>query len=211
MTRHQHLNGMRLGISMCEPHLCPCCGNQLESRGIHGLSRRHSAARISRHNMANDIVWRAMQRTRIPTAKEPPGLLRSDNKRPYDITIVPWKLGKCLAWGVIMPDACVLSHLPTTATNAGHASDKSAVFKTQKYQNILQTHLFIPIAIKAAGVWNIQSREFIKEIGKRITTVTGEVRETSYIFQQISVAIQRGNMLPFIGSFTTDTDYKLKQ
>ena len=67
---------------------------------------------------------------------------------------------------------------------------------------MLQTHLFTPIAIETAGVWNSQARELIKELGKRTTTVTGKVRETSYIFQQISVAIQTGNMLSFIGSFT---------
>ena len=44
----------------------------------------------------------------------------------------------------------------------------------------------------------------IKELGIRITTVTGEIKETSYIFQQISVTIQRGNMMSFIGSFNTD-------
>ena len=32
------------------------------------------------------------------------------------------------------------------------------------------------------------------------------IGEVSYIFRQISVAIQRGSMLSFIGSFTTDTD-----
>ena len=105
-----------------------------------------------------------------------------------------------------MPDTYAKSHLPTTATNVGKAADKSAVCKTQKYQSILQTHLFTPIAIETAGVWNRQAREFIKELGKRITTVIGEIKETSYIFQQVSVAIQRGNMLSFIGLFTTDTD-----
>ena len=105
-----------------------------------------------------------------------------------------------------MPDTYAQSHLPTTATNVGHAADKSAVSKTKKYQSILQTHLFTPIAIETAGVWTRQAREFITELGKRITTVTGEIKETSYIFQQVSVAIQRGNMLSFIGSFITDTD-----
>ena len=102
-------------------------------------------------------------------------------------------------------DTYAQSHLPTTATNAGHAADKSVVSKTQKYQSIWQTHLFTPIAIEAAGVWNSQASEFIKVLGKRITTVTEEVRETNYIIQQISVKIQIGNMLSFIGSFTTDT------
>ena len=105
-----------------------------------------------------------------------------------------------------MTDTYAQSHLPTTATNVEHAADKSAVSKTQKYQNILQTHLFTPIAIETADVWNSQAREFITELGKRIATVTEEIKETSYIFQQVSVAIQRGNRLSFIGSFTTDTD-----
>ena len=155
---------MRLGINICEPHLCPC-GKQVKSRGIHCLSCRHSAERISRHNMVNDIICRAMQRAKIPAAKEPPGLLRSDNKHPDGATLIPWKQGKCLAWGVTTPDTYAQSHLPTTATNVGHVADKSAVTKTQKYQSILQTHLFTPIAIETAGVWNSQAREFITELG----------------------------------------------
>ena len=197
--------GMRLGINICEPHLCPC-GKQVESRRIQGLSCRHSAARISRHNMVNDIIWRAMQRAKIPAAKKPPGLLRSDNKRSDGVMLIPWKQGKCLAWvrQCLIP---MRNHIcQHTATNVGHAADKSAVSKSQKYQSIMRTHLFTPIAIETAGVWNSQAREFIKELGKRITTVSGKIKETSYIFQQVSVAIQRDNMLSFIGSFTTDTD-----
>ena len=197
---------MRLGISICEPQLCPC-GNQVESRGIHGLWCRHSAAGISRHNMVNDIVCRAMQRAKIPAKKEPPGLLRSDNKRSDGVTLISWKQGKCLAWDVTMPDTYAQSHLPTTATNAGHAADKSAVSKTQKYQSILaDPPVHTDCNRNSWRIWNSQAREFIKELGKRITTVTGETKETSYIFQQVSVAIQRGNMLSFIGSFTTDPD-----
>ena len=146
-----------------------------------------------------------MPRAKIQAVKEPPGLLRSDNKRPDGVTLTAWKQGKCLAWDVTMPDTYAQSHLPATATNVGHAADKSAVSKTQKYQSILQTHLFTPIAIVTAGVWNNQAREFIKELG-RITTVNEEIKETSYIFQQVSVENQRSNMLSFIGSLTTDTD-----
>ena len=52
---------------------------------------------------------------------------------------------KCLAWDVTMPDNYAQSHLPTSATNVGHAADKSAISKTQKYQSIWQTHLFTSI------------------------------------------------------------------
>ena len=102
--------GRRLGIIICEPHLCPC-GKHVKSRGIHGLSCRHSAARISRRNMVNDISLIAMQRATIPAEKEPPGLLRSDNKRPDGVMLIPSKQGKCLAWDVTMPDTYAQSHL----------------------------------------------------------------------------------------------------
>ena len=44
-------------------------------------------------------------------------------------------------------NACHLCAItsPTTATNVAYAADKSAVSKTQKYQSILQTHLFTSI------------------------------------------------------------------
>ena len=35
--------------------------------------------------------------------------------------------------------------------------------------------------------------EFINELWKRITAVTKEPRETQYLFQRMSVAMQRGN------------------
>ena len=125
---------MRLGINICEPHFCPC-GKEVESRGIHGLSCRHSAARISRHNMVNDIIWRAMQRAKIPAAKEPSGLLRSDNKRPDGVALIPWKQGKCLAWDVTMPDTYGQSHLPTTATtyDTQHARQPSPKLKIPEH------------------------------------------------------------------------------
>ena len=80
--------GTKLGISICEPHIFPC-GKQVESSDIHGLSCHHSVARVRRHNMVNDVVCRTMQRAKIPAATEPPGILRSDNKRPDGGTLIP--------------------------------------------------------------------------------------------------------------------------
>ena len=69
-----------------------------------------------------------------------------------------------------------------------------------------ETSLFTPIAIETSGVWNSEASEFIEEREKRIIAVTGDIRENSHIFQQISVAIQRGNMRSFAGSFTTEDE-----
>ena len=50
--------GLRLGVNLCAPHNCPC-GAAVDALGIHGLSCRRSAGRTSRHNMLNDIIFRA--------------------------------------------------------------------------------------------------------------------------------------------------------
>ena len=82
------------------------------------------------------------------------------------------------------------------------------IIVTQKYDDIAQTHISTPIAKETTGSMKHQARELITEVGRRITEITGEVKESIYLFQQVSVAIQRGDMLCFTGSFVTeDTSY----
>ena len=42
--------------------------------------------------------------------------------------------------------------------------------------------------------------KFIKEIGSRMAQENGEKRSTSYLFQSISIATQRGNAASVIGT-----------
>jgi len=42
--------------------------------------------------------------------------------------------------------------------------------------------------------------ELIQEIGRRITTVTEDTKETTFLFQRLSVALQRGNAVSFHGT-----------
>ena len=103
-----------------------------------------------------------------------------------------------------MRDTFAASHLTTTSSQYGSAANSSAMSKTQMYANIAQTYIFTPIAIETTGAMNHQASELITQIGRRITEVTGEVKESIYLFQQVSVALQRGNMLCFTGSFVTE-------
>ena len=57
--------GLRLGVNLGAPHSCPC-GALVDALGIHGLSCRRSAGRTSRHNMLNDIIFRACIRSGVP-------------------------------------------------------------------------------------------------------------------------------------------------
>ena len=44
----------------------------------------------------------------------------------------------------------------------------------------------------------------IQELGRRMTSVTGDTREVTYLFQRMSVALQRGNAVSSHSTFTTE-------
>ena len=79
--------GLHLGTSLCEPHQCPC-GKQVDARGTHGLSCKRGAGRSIRHHKLNDIIHRALTRASTPSVLEPPGLSRTDGKRPDWLTLI---------------------------------------------------------------------------------------------------------------------------
>ena len=76
--------------------------------------------------------------------------------------------------------------------------------KTLKYQDLNATHIFYHISIETAGSWDDQAVELIEEIGRRSAQETDDPKDTTYLFQRISVAIQRGNALAFFNTFDTD-------
>jgi len=63
------------------------------------------------------------------------------------------------------------------------------------------SHLFLPVAIEMAGTWNQMAVELVQEIGKRITMITEDTRETAFLFQRLSIALQRGNVVSFLSTF----------
>ena len=199
--------GLRLGANLCAPHIC-VCGASVNALGTHGLACKKSAGRHPRHGILNDIIWRGMQRAQIPSSKEPVGLFRSDGKRPDGVSLIPWALGRCLTWDVTSPDTLAPSHLATTAIHAGSAAEKAAVAKIRKYTSLLSTHIFLPLAFETLGAWGTQATSFISELGRRLSAITGDVRETSYLRQRLSVAIQRGNAIACRGTMSGAWDQK---
>jgi len=47
---------------------------------------------------------------------------------------------------------------------------------------------------------------FLSELGHRLTSVTGDSRETMYLFQRVSLAIQRYNAVAFKDTFLVPTE-----
>jgi len=66
---------------------------------------------------------------------------------------------------------------------SGAADDKAA------------STVFVPVAIETAGTWNHLAAELSQELGR---TIKG------FLFQRMSVALQRGNAVSFRSTFTTE-------
>ena len=97
--------------------------------------------------MIDDLIWRAIKRAKIPTRKEPTGLIMQNGKLPDGATLIAWSKGKALAWDVTIADTYTASHLQSTALEAGRAAIHAAEMNCTKYRELDAIHIFVPIAI----------------------------------------------------------------
>ena len=181
------------------PFSCSC-GKQVDARGAHGLSCIKSAGRQSRHALVNDTMLRAFCKAGIPVTREPSGLIPSSSLRPDGCSIIPWSQGKCIAWDVTCPDTLAASSVSGSAITAGHAAEHASNAKRMKYQQLQSSHYFAPIAIETLGAINEEAIELLNALGSRIIAKTGDSRERMFLYQQLSMAVQRGNIACFTGS-----------
>ena len=101
-----------------------------------------------------------------------------------------------------VPDTYADAHVVNTAREAGAAANDAATNKNTKYSQLSNTHLFVPVAIETGGTWHHQAVELVQEIGRRTSNITGDARESTFLFQHLSVALQRGNAVSFQNTFT---------
>ena len=85
------------------------------------------------------------------------------------------------------------SYVDRAATDAGTVADMTATRKTEKYSTLSSAYRFEPIAVENLGVFSSTTLNFISELGRRICVHTRDARETSYLFQRISIMRHRFN------------------
>jgi len=51
------------------------------------------------------------------------------------------------------------------------------------------------IAVETLGGFNTSARHLLDDLGRRISENTGEARETSFLYQRISILVQRFNVV----------------
>lgn len=64
---------------------------------------------------------------------------------------------------------------------------------------------FVPVAVETGGPWCSEAKTFIKNLGRRLRERGLGPRFGSYLVQQISLAVQRGNAASIFGTFAPGT------
>ena len=71
--------------------------------------------------------------------------------------------------------------------------------KVEKYSNLSDNYHFVPVGVETYGIYGPQGIKLVKQIGKKIQEATGEKLSTFFLFQSISMAIQKGNAVCIMG------------
>ena len=147
----------------------------------------------------NDIINRALGSAQVSSTRELLGMSREDGKQPDGQTLVPWKEGMCMTWDYTCRDTLALSNVDLCTESAGKAAERAEKDKISKYAGLTNEFIFIPVANETFGAWAPDSLKFIVEVGSRITAINGDKNSTYYLFQRISMATQRGNIISIKG------------
>ncbi|KAJ4445708.1 hypothetical protein ANN_12393 [Periplaneta americana] len=180
----------------------------VNSYGHHALSFVMSKGRLSRHSSLNDIIKRALTSSGVPSILEPSGISRSDGKRPDDLTLVQWRVGKSLIWDSTCVDTLAPSHLSSTSKTPGCVAESAAVIRHHKYKHIADNYIFVPFAAETFGSWRSEAKALISTIGRSLVQLSGDPRSSQYLRQRIGTAIQRGNATSILASFPEGTWFR---
>ena len=71
---------------------------------------------------------------------------------------------------------------------------------------VIGSYVFQPIALETSGPISESAVQFLNDLGRKITSVSAEVTEAQFLFQRLSIALQRFNAILLHESFGSDVD-----
>ena len=116
------------------------------------------------------------------------------------MSTLPWRRGKSLVWDFTCPDTLAASHVQETSSRPGAAAISAEHFKSNKYADLTPSYDVVPIAIETLGSWGPAAWEFMADLGRRISQVTGEPRSGAFLRQRLAITVQRGNAASIRGT-----------
>jgi len=106
------------------------------------------------------------------------------------MTLIPWQAGKPTG---SLHDCQLIGYVEASAPESGTAAEIAATCKEAKYSNLPSQYIFYPVAIETHGPLNETALDILCELGRRITAGSGDDREGFFLFQRLSVSVQRFN------------------
>jgi len=89
---------------------------------------------------------------------------------------------------------------------AGAVAEQAADRKCSKYTELSSTHEFQPVAVESHTPLSDTTASFLEELGLKITERSGEPSETQFLFQRVSMLVQRFNSVLFRETFLDEDD-----
>ena len=157
---------------------------------------KNAKGTFPRHEECKKLLKVGLDRAQVAATLEPLGLDENNELRPDGTSLFPWSMGKCMLFDFTCHDTLCQSSIQQTS----QAAEKAERDERTKYRIFDTDFIVIPVAAETLGSWGPEGLTFVEEIGARITTITGDKRETSHLFQSLGIAIQRGNIISILGS-----------
>jgi hypothetical protein len=187
--------GLRLGANIVSQHLCDDCGETVLANGQHGLSCRFSKGRSSRHKVCNVLIHKQLSAAGFPSSLEPVGLDPTpQNRRPDGVTLLEWNNQKPLAWDFTVPDIFAPSHFNMDFIVAAEKA------KIRDYDFLQFNFNFIPVVVSTLGQFGPYAIEFLKTIGKKLSSKSRDNKEACYFREHLSIEIAKYNFICVLGT-----------
>ena len=107
-------------------------------------------------------------------------------------------------WDVTVVDTLAKSYIHLTISTFAGAAELADTLKMSKYQSLASSYEVIPVAFETMGPINSTGAEFIRVLGNKMAQRSGDPHETGFLWQRLSIALQRFNAVCFRGCFDSD-------
>lgn len=131
-----------------------------------------------------------------------------ETSRRRGVTATAWKNVQRLAWDVTCVETIAESYMNKIKLMAGSAAEVACTRNHKLYTKIVNSNfIFLGLAFETLGPCCVVTKKFINTLGDLLIRETGDVRSKHFLYQRISLAVQRGNAASVSGTLPNSTSF----
>jgi len=93
----------------------------------------------------------------------------------------------------LQPSVIIIIIIAGSACEAGATAELVASHKEEKYASFESQYLFAAVTVETLGPMNTSACPLFANLGRKISSTSGDNREGDSLFQRVSVLVQRYN------------------